>query len=167
MNQSNQGKFRRWPYHEILEKHNAEFQLKESSELIQDRNKLGSRLCLAIVRGDNREVTHLLDAGAPVNHQDMPDGWTPLIYSVYYNNPDGRKLLIARGADILGTDFTGRTLLMFAALTGDPELTWELLKLGVPRNSADQWGRTALDFAMSGKCTECINILNNKEVPER
>ena len=160
MNQSNPVKFRRWPYHEILEKHNAEFQLKESCELIQDRNKQGAHLCLAILRGDNIAAGHMLKSGAPVNHQDQPDGWTPLIYSIYYNNPGGRKLLLSHGADIMVTDFSGRTVLMFAAQNGDAKLARQLIELGAPVNAVDKLGRRALDFAKACRNTECVALLS-------
>lgn len=153
----------RWPYNEIIANRTKCSPELADCELIQDRSRLGAKLCLAIIRGDNREVEHLLNAGAPVNHQDQPEGWTPLIYSIYYNNPGGRKMLISRGADIFRTDFSGRTLLMFAALSGDKELTSELLNRGLCRETIDRQGRTALDFAISGHCTDCIKLLSQLE----
>ena len=116
-------------------------------------------MCKAILRGDNRTAEHLLDFGAPIDHQEPPDGWTPLIYSIYYNNPIGRELLISRGADIFVTDFSGRTVLMFAAFANDPELTGQLLQLGMHPGAVDALGRTALDFASSCRSTDCIELL--------
>ena len=153
----------RWPYNEIIANRTRCSHEFADGTLIQDRARLGAKLCLAIVRGDNREAEHLLNAGAPVNHQEQPDGWTPLIYSIYYNNPGGRQMLISHGADIFGTDFSGRTLLMFAALSGDKELTGELLNRGLRCETADRLGRTALDFAISGHCTDCIELLSQQK----
>lgn len=149
----------RWPYNEIIANRTRCSHEFADCTLNQNRARLGAKLCLAIVRGDNREAEHLLNAGAPVNHQEQPDGWTPLIYSIYYNNPDGRQMLISHGADIFETDFSGRTLLMFAALSGDKELTGELLSLGLRGETVDRQGRSALDFAISGQCTDCIELL--------
>ena len=152
-------KFHRWPYAALLASRGQCKPEWENCDLIQDRRKLGSHLCMAILRGDNRTAEHLIDFGAPLNYQDQPDGWTPLIYSIYYSHPDGRKLLLSRGADLFVTDFSGRTVLMFAALTGDHELTGELLKLGMSPASTDKLGRTAMDFARSSRNTLCIELL--------
>lgn len=152
-------KFHRWPYAALLASRGQYKPEWENCDLIQDRPKLGSRLCKAILRGDNRTAEHLLDFGAPVDHQEHPDGWTPLIYSIYYNNPAGRELLLARGANIFVTDFSGRTVLMFAALANDPELTGQLLQSGMLPETADSLGRTALDFAISCRSIRCIELL--------
>ena len=158
----NNDKLRRWPYAAILASRRTIYHPEDSDScrLIQDHRKLGSKLCMAILHGDNRQAQQLIDAGAPVNHQDQPDGWTPLIYSIYYNNPDGRELLIDRGADLFLPDFSGRNLLMFAALTGNCELVGELIRLGISPELTDSRGRTALDFANSAQCLECIELLS-------
>ena len=152
-------KFRRWPYAALLAARGNAHREWENNELIQDRNKQGAHLCLAILRGDNLAAGHMLRSGAPVNHQDQPDGWTPLIYSIYYNNPTGRRLLLANGADISVADFSGRTVLMFAALNGDAILTGQLLQMGASASAMDKLGRTALDFAKSCRSAECIKLL--------
>lgn len=153
------GSFHRWSYADLLASRENPRKEWENCELIQDHCKLGSHLCKAILRGDNREAAYLLKSGAPVNHQDHPDGWTPLIFSIYYDNPVGRELLISNGADIFIPDFSGRNVLMFAALTGDPELTAELLKRGLLPEIKDNLGRTALDFALLSRNMRCIELL--------
>ena len=152
-------KFHRWPYAALLASRGQYKPELENCALIQDRRKLGSHLCKAILRGDNRTAEHLLDFGAPIDHQETPDGWTPLIYSIYYNNPAGRELLLNRGANIFISDFSGRTVLMFAAFADDPELTGQLLQLGMHPGAVDALGRTALDFAISCRSARCIELL--------
>lgn len=152
-------KFRRWPYAALLASRQNPRSEWMHSELIQDRCELGNHLCRAVLRGDNTAVGHLLKSGAPVNFQEIPDGWTPLIYSIYYNNPTGRELLLAGGADISVTDFSGRTVLMFAAFSGDAELTAKLLQMGASVSAVDALGRSALDFAKSCRSSDCIKLL--------
>lgn len=123
--------------------------------------KLGSRLCMAILRGDNREVRMMLEHGAPLNHQDEPDGWTPLIYSIYYQNQSAWELLLANGADPAQEDFAGRTPLMLTAITGNAELMKYLLSCGVDPNAADYRNKTALDFAIEFRNDQCTEILKN------
>ena len=158
------GKICRWPYAALLASRGNAHREWENNELIQDRNRLGANLCRAILRGDNLTAGHLLNSGAPVNHQDQPDGWTPLIYSIYYHNPDGIELLLTCGADIYITDFSGRTALMFAAQNGDFQLTRRLLELGSPLNAVDKLGRSALDFAKSCRNAECIALLSKLQI---
>ena len=155
-------KFNRQSFAELLASRGNACREWENCELIQDRRQLGANLCKAILRGDNRTAEHLIDFGAPLNHQDHPDGWTPLIFSIYYSNPEGRKLLLNRGADVFVTDFSGRTLLMFAALAGDAELISELLARGMSASAVDKLGRTALDFAVSGKHLPCVELLKHR-----
>lgn len=121
--------------------------------------KLGSALCLATLRGDNDEVEALLKSGAPPDYQEAPDGWTPLIYSIYYDNPAGRRLLLSYGADPMISDYFGKTTLMFAAINGDVHLLTELLTKGLPPFAADCNGKTALDFAMAYHNHECAALL--------
>ena len=82
-----------------------------------------------------------------------------MIYSIYYNNPTGRKLLLDRGADVNITDFAGRTILMFAAINGDMRLLGEILSKGVSADLRDYRGKSALDFAAEYHNDECADLL--------
>lgn len=119
----------------------------------------GSQLCMAILRGDNLEVGKLLAAGAPVDYQDEPDGWTPLIYSVYYRNPAARELLLERNAAPDRSDFSGRTPLMVAALVDDDASVRRLLAVGASAGNRDCRGKTALDFAREFRSRNCAALL--------
>ena len=154
-----QNSFRRWPYAAILAGRAANLD-RCDREYLMDSKQMGSRLCIAVLRGDNRQLEQLLDFGAPINHQDEPDGWTPLIYSIYYDNPAGRHILLARGADPMITDFSGKTALMFAAINGDVHLTADLLTRGLSPDAVDNNGKTALDFAEEYHNRECLTLLN-------
>lgn len=120
----------------------------------------GAKLCMAVLRGDNQEVLKLLLDGTPIDHQDEPDGWTPLIYSIYYDNKTATGLLIEHGADITLSDFANRSPLMFAALRGKADLIKKLLQLGADPDQTDIRGKNALDFAREYGRTECIQLLS-------
>ena len=122
--------------------------------------QLGSKLCMAILRNDNTEVKELIRQGATIDYQDEPDGWTPLLYSIYYGNSHAREILLSLGADIELSDFANRTALMFAAITGNTELLKELLQRGAKTDPKDCQGKTALDFAKEYQQDECIKILS-------
>ena len=147
---------RRWPFATILSARKYGY----DNIFAPHGAKLGSLMCMAILRGDNREVRQMIENGAPLDHQDEPDGWTPLIYSIYYDNPAGRHILLARGADPMITDFSGKTALMFAAINGDVHLTADLLTRGLSPDAVDNNGKTALDFAEEYHNRECLTLLN-------
>ncbi|MCI5778766.1 MAG: ankyrin repeat domain-containing protein [Lentisphaeria bacterium] len=129
--------------------------------------ELGSQLCMAILRGDNLEVKRMLAAGAPPDYQDEPDGWTPLIYSVYYRNPAAWELLLERDADPGRSDFSGRTPLMVAAIVDDDASVRRLLAIGADAGSRDCRGKTALDFAREFRSRNCAVLLEAaRKTPE-
>lgn len=130
---------------------------------VPETAKLGSKLCMAILRGDYREVISLLDAGAPLDHREDPDGWTPLIYSIYYDNRRARNELLDRGASPYQGDYARRTPIMFAAIRGDIELIRELISRGADPEQNDAVGKNARDFAMEYRQYECIRFLKKAD----
>ena len=121
---------------------------------------LGSKLCMAILRGDNMKMVEFLQRGADINHVDEPDGWTPLIYSIYYDNKYARDELLKQGADILKSDYSYRTPLMFAAIRGDSALIKKLIRLGANIREQDIMGKSALDFAREYHKYNCVDLLS-------
>lgn len=94
---------RRWPFATILSARKY-----GCDNIFAKRGaELGSKLCMAILRGDNLETDRLLAAGAPLDFRDEPDGWTPLIYSIYYRNQRACEWLLDHGADPKQCDFSG------------------------------------------------------------
>ena len=124
----------------------------------------GAKLCMAILRGDNTEARRIIDSGADLGYQDEPDGWTPLIYSIYYRNPAACRWLLAHGADPNQCDYSGRTPLMVAAVVGDRERLTELLEHGGAADRKDCHGQTAADFARKFHNRECAELLRNAAI---
>lgn len=146
---------RKWPFATILSARKYGY-----DNIFAPRGaQLGSQLCMAILRGDNREVLQMIRNGAPLEHQDDPDGWTPLIYSIYYNNPFATELLLERGVNMEQTDFAGRTPLMIAAITGNSALLLRFLEAGVSPDSKDYRNKSALDFALEFQNRKCADLL--------
>ncbi len=148
---------KRWPFATILSARKYGY----NNTFAQCGAKLGSLLCMAILRGDNTEVRQMIENGAPLNHQDDPDGWTPLIYSIYYHNPVACELLLANGADPTRADFAGRTPVMIAAITGNDALLKRFLDAGIPADSVDYRNKNALDFAIEFQNKKCAELLQN------
>lgn len=146
---------RRLPFTTIL----AAYKYGHSNIYVPESTKVGAKLCMAILRGDNLEMKNLLAQGAPLNHQDDPDGWTPLFYSIYYDNYHAREIILALGADIHQTDYSKRTSLMIAAIRDDSDLLLQLIQKGVDVTARDHKGKSALDFAVEYNSQKCIRIL--------
>ena len=126
---------------------------------VPDSAKAGSKLCMAILRGDNTEAASFLKHGADINHRDDPDGWTPLIYAIYYGNESAIKLLLNAGANVSISDYAGRTPLMIAAICGKQELAKSLIDSGADVCAMDHAGKTALDFAVEYHQNQCYEFL--------
>lgn len=146
---------RKWPFATILSARKYGY----DNIFAPHGAKLGSKLCMAILRGDNREVLQMIRNGAPLDHQDDPDGWTPLIYSIYYNNAFATELLLERGVNPEQTDFAGRSPLMIAAITGNSELLQRFLDAGVSPEAKDYRNKNALDFALEFQNRKCADLL--------
>ena len=146
---------RRWPFATILSARKY-----GCDNIFAKRGaELGSKLCMAILRGDNMETDKLLDAGAPLDFRDEPDGWTPLIYGIYYRNQRACQWLLDHGADPEQSDFSGRTPLMVAAIVDDVPLVKRLLEMNVAPEKPDCHGQTAFDFARKFHNRECASLL--------
>ena len=146
---------RKWPFATILSAKKYGY-----DNIIAPRGaRQGAQLCMALLRGDNREVLQMIRNGAPLEHQDEPDGWTPLIYSIYYNNPFAMELLLERNVNKEQTDFAGRTPLMIAAITGNSALLQRFLEAGVAPDATDYRGKNALDFALEFQNRPCVELL--------
>ena len=148
-------KLRRLPFSTILAARN--YGLDNIS--VPENAQAGAKLCMAILRGDNTEAGELLRRGCDINHHDEPDGWTPLIYSIYYNNAPAQRMLLDAGADIFTTDYAKRTPLIFAVIRGNAELTEELLSRGARIDAVDYRGKSAIDFAREYQSNKCMKIL--------
>lgn len=103
---------------------------------------------------DIESVQFLLDNGA--------QGLDEALYSVVCSGyTDIIGLLLTRGADLNSkVGVSGSTPLMAAALAGNAILVREFLARGAQINSANNDGKTALDFAFKGEAATD----NNKEV---
>lgn len=67
--------------------------------------------------------------------------------------------LVARGVNIDGADYDGRTPLHLAACEGHTHIVKYLINYGVNRNLKDRWGNTALDDACKNNHPEIVELL--------
>ena len=85
-----------------------------------------------------------------------------LSYSVLFGRPKLVKSLLSKQADPNICDSFGRTCLMNAALTNQPEICALLLDAGCERNKKNKQGRTAIDLAIDKQAKKCAVLMNKK-----
>ena len=109
-------------------------------------------LMYAAVSGNDKCVEKIIDAGADVNIATSSYGYTALCFAAYEFKARPEKvqcmeLLIQAGADVKSGDYTGTSILHFAASSGYLQGIQFLLNEGVDVNTSDNYGNTALMFA--------------------
>ena len=105
-------------------------------------------------------VADLLDKGANINAR-YPDGTTPLMTAIEFNNTKGIHTLIDRGADLNLKGEYGRTALMLACQMGykNFEIIKKLVLNGADVNAANDHDITPLMLAASVEKEETIRFL--------
>lgn len=100
--------------------------------------------------GQEAEVRALLARGADPNGPVGMNGWPPVIHAVHKNQLGTASALIDGGADVNRSDPDGMTALMMAAGYGNDDMVTLLLSRGADPKLADEKGRRALDYALTG-----------------
>ncbi|SFV51487.1 ankyrin repeat protein, putative [hydrothermal vent metagenome] len=106
-----------------------------------------SLLHKAVLKGDLKEVKHLLDSGENVNIKDKLDR-TPLHYVAIISGHVGMaKLLLESGADIDAIDKAKEwTPLFYASFMNHQKMVDLLIKMGADQTIRDKYNRTASDY---------------------
>ncbi|XP_069573130.1 ankyrin repeat domain-containing protein 50 [Brachyistius frenatus] len=116
-------------------------------------------LILAAQEGHWSTVRLLLDRRSPID-QRAYDGHSALSAALLEGHADVAELLMKRGADTDVRDAEGRPLLYLLVLEGSLGMAALLIeKGGVPLESRDSEGRTALHVASWQGCVEFVDIL--------
>jgi ankyrin repeat protein len=119
------------------------------------QNSLGPypRLSRAAEKNDLEGVKARLAAGDPINQIDRW-GWSPLLWTVYYNYLDLTNFLLEHGADPnvragkgYGQIEEGSTPLIIATYFGHPELVAPLLAHGAKTDPINVKAMSAVDYA--------------------
>jgi len=105
-------------------------------------------------------VADLLDKGANINAR-YPDGTTPLMTAIEFNNTKGIHTLIDRGADLNLKGGYGKTALMYACQLGyqNFEIVKKLVHKGADVNEKDDQEITPLMFAVTFEKEEVLRFL--------
>ncbi|XP_037646230.1 ankyrin repeat domain-containing protein 50 [Sebastes umbrosus] len=116
-------------------------------------------LILAAQEGHWSTVRLLLDRRSPIDHRAY-DGHSALSAALLEGHAEVAELLMRRGADTDVRDAEGRPLLYLLVLEDRLEKATLLIeKGGVPLESRDSEGRTALHVASWQGCVEMVDLL--------
>lgn len=130
----------------------------KKGELTQEEKELLE----VIGKGTVREAGTLLSSkNVHVNCLDE-NGMTPLMHAAYKGKLEMCKLLLRHGADVnCHQHVHGYTALMFAALSGNKDITWAMLEAGAETDVVNSVGRTASQMAAFVGQYDCVAIINN------
>jgi ankyrin repeat protein len=125
----------------------------------------GTNMSKAAINSDLTAVKAAVAAGEQVNEEDKW-GWTPLLWSVYYDALPVTEYLLAQGANPncqatrkYNRMKVGCTPLIISGYYGLPDHAGLLLKAGARTDLADGSGYKAMDYAKEYKFKEVVVLL--------
>ncbi|XP_028136944.1 26S proteasome non-ATPase regulatory subunit 10 [Diabrotica virgifera virgifera] len=112
----------------------------------------------AVLSGNVKLVTHLLELGSSVNPSDDTD-MTPLILASSAGHTEVVKLLLKKCDDVNHKNAQGHSSLQYAASKGWTEICALLLEKGADVNIKDERGSTPLHRAASKGLLSVLGLL--------
>lgn len=125
-------------------------------------NNGNTRLILAAVYGNTREVRELIEAGADINIRNKY-GMSALMYASERNNADVIRILLRNGANINARNHEGSTSLIIAAIHGCEESANILMDAGANVRVRNNDGMRALDYARRNEHLRGTHVLRRLE----
>jgi uncharacterized protein len=124
-------------------------------------------LSKSAINGNVNGVMKYLAKGESVNAVDRY-GWTPVMWTAYYDYYDVAKFLLEHGAKVNARTQKGyrsiekgSTTLVIASYYGRDGIVRLLLKHGADKSIANEKGMTALEIAEKYNMTSVIDLLEN------
>lgn len=116
--------------------------------LVNSRAEAGMTPLMYAASGESMEVLRaLLDAGAELDASDH-DQWSAIWALADRGSAEGFKLLLEKGASLVGQDSAGNTILHVAAAGGDTEIIRMILQSGkIDKEVTNDEGMTAKEVA--------------------
>ncbi len=123
------------------------------------RRQLNRAFLDAIAKGQQEEVSHLLDAGADINSKDQEHGEGAIHLASKFGDKELIEFLINQGANVEDRDDQGRTALFITDVAS--EIFEYLLASGADINVVDHEGNTILMRSVSKSCSaaEVVKLL--------
>ena len=113
---------------------------------------------IAAREGHAPVVELLVHYAGAVGQKDVSK-WTALTWAVKKSQLEAAKILIAAGADVNNLDSEGTPLLHIAVNNGNKDMVNLLLENKAKVKAKDQYGLTALVYALKGQHTEIVQLI--------
>ena len=113
----------------------------------RERRRGQTALMWAAAENHSEVAQVLIDHGADLNGLST-SGFTPLLFAARQGNLDSARTLLAAGADVDDATPEGMSPLVMASASGHQELSLFLLDQGANPNASDEYGTTALHYAL-------------------
>lgn len=120
-----------------------------------------SAIVLAAWRGHLDTVQWLLARGARINAGDRQ--WSALHYAAFAGHTDIANYLMSQGADINALTTNGSTVAMMAIYEGHDDLARQLIEKGADPKPKNDWGDSALTWAMRFNRLDIARMITNPE----
>lgn len=118
-------------------------------------------LLLYTERGDSQKVTQLLLADADPNVTNIETGFSALMASTFFYEPDITRRLLDAGADVNKRNKKNESALFYAIRNERPKTVIILLHYGADIQVKNDIGMTPLDIAIKMENAEIINLLQD------
>lgn len=115
-------------------------------------------LAFAVRRGDLPTMQLLISHRKPVGDSSRVD-MESIAGAIREHQIRALNLLLLPEPDLEGLDETGKTPLMLAASTAQPDAIKLLLSHGARHATPDKGGVTALGYAARAECADCVSLL--------
>lgn len=130
------------------------------------RDRLGTTALMIAAREGHVDVIDAIVKHITGNMRTVVDQkdfskWTALTWAVKKSQLAAAKKLIAVGANVNNEDDEGTPLLHVAVNTGNAEMVALLLENNAKVKAKDQYGLTALVYALKGKKTDIIKLIKD------
>jgi hypothetical protein len=122
------------------------------------KENIGTALHLAAIKGDEKFVRGLLEAGADMEATDRSN-YTPLHIAAFYGKKQVLEDLLDAGANINTPNSWGETPLHDAVSRGETEIAEELLKRGADKNAQGYDKATPLHIAAKNGIEGSVKLL--------
>ncbi len=119
-------------------------------------------LMSAVVNNDVNGVRFFAKAGRALLNQKNFGGATALHLACREGNFEILKILLESGADANAIDNEGWTPLMRAALSGNNDSVWWLMKYSANAANINLVGESAIIHATIANCADCLNTMFEK-----
>ena len=123
----------------------------------KDSEQGQTALMWAVAQKHPEAAQALIEGGADI-HARSNGGFSPLLFAARMGDTKSAELLLAAGANVEEQGPRGMTPVVLASASGQEEVGIFLLEKGADPNAKDEYGATALHYAVTKGITSLIGV---------